>query len=214
MLVTERMSKNPVTVSPTTTVSEALKLMRERHVRRLPVLDEKGKLIGIVSEKDLLYASPSPATTLSVFEIHSLLAKITVRDVMTSKVVTIDHTCTLEEAARIMVDNRIGGLPVTQDDKLVGIVTETDLFKAFLELLGGREHGVRLSIVVPEQKGMLCRLTEAISGVGGNIISLGTFLGDDPTNRQITMKVADVDKDVLVAAIQGLSLETMDVREA
>lgn len=213
MLVTERMTRNPITVSEETTVPDALKLMREKGVRRLPVLDKRGKMIGIVSEKDLLYASPSPATTLSIFEMQSLLARLTVKEVMSPQVITVTDDSTLEEAARLMVEKKIGGLPVVRGDALVGIITETDLFKSFLELLGGREAGVRVTILVEEIKGALCRLTDAVAQAGGNIISLGTFLGDDPSNRQITMKVADVRKEILVEALHDLVLEIVDVRE-
>ena len=164
MLVTERMTRQPVTIPEDTTVPEALKIMRERKVRRLPILDAKGKLIGIVSEKDLVYASPSPATTLSIYEMQYLLSRITVREVMTTDVITINEDAALEEAARIMIDHRIGGLPVMRGAELVGIITETDIFKTFLELLGGREHGVRLTVLVRDQRGVLCSLTERIAG--------------------------------------------------
>ena len=212
MLVAERMSREPITISRDTPVPDALKLMRDRKVRRLPVVDSKGRPIGIVSEKDLLYASPSPATTLSIYEMQYLLSKISVMEVMTSKLITVTDDATLEEAARLMIDNQIGGLPVVHGDKLVGIITETDIFKIFLELLGGWEHGIRLTILVPDEKGLLCRLTEQIADLNGNIISLGTFLGDNPSNRKITLKVAGVDQDTLVKTIQPIVLEIIDVR--
>jgi acetoin utilization protein AcuB len=213
MLVGERMTKRPITTTPDTPIDEALKLMRESKVRRLPVLDKKGKLVGIVTEKDLLYVSPSPATSLSIYELHYLISKIKVEDVMAKDVVTVTEYTPLEEAARIMADNKIGSLPVMRDDKLVGIITETDLFKIFLELLGAREKGVRLTMLVPEQKGMLANITRDIAAMGGNIVSLGTFVGEDPTNRLITVKVSDVSQDKLVSAMEALGMEIVDVRE-
>ena len=111
MLVNERMTHNPITVREDTSLYDALKIMRDNKVRRLPVLGKEGSLVGIVSEKDLLYASPSPATTLSVWEINYLTSKITVSDLMTKEVITICEDCPMEEAARIMVDSKIGGLP-------------------------------------------------------------------------------------------------------
>jgi len=213
MLVAERMTHNPITVKDDTSLYDALKIMRENKVRRLPVLDKGGKLVGIVSEKDLLYASPSPATSLSVWEIGYLTSKITVRDLMTQEVITICEDCPMEEAARIMVDNKIGGLPVMRDDALVGIITETDLFKVFLELLGAREQGTRFTLLVPERKGMLADMSERVAQMGGNIVALGTFLGEDPTNRLITMKVQDVDKDELWPKLQELGIKLIDVRE-
>jgi len=214
MLVQERMTHNPVTIRDDTSMYDALKIMRENKVRRLPVLDKDGKLVGIVSEKDLLYASPSPVTSLSVWEISYLTSKITVRELMTKEVITICEDCPMEEAARIMVDNKIGGLPVVRGDTVVGIITETDLFKIFLELLGAREQGTRFTLLVPERKGMLADLTESVAQMGGNIVALGTFLGEDPTNRLITMKVQDVDKDELWPRLQELGIKLVDVREA
>jgi len=212
MLVHERMSKHPITVTEDIPINNAMKLMRDEKVRRLPVLNKKGELVGIVSERDLLYASPSPVTSLSIHELHYLVSKITVGGVMTKDVITVSEYTPLEEAARIMADNKIGGLPVVRDGKLVGIITESDLFRIFTEILGARDMGVRLSILVPEQPGILADITRAIADMGGNIISLGTFLGEDPTNRLITVKVADVAEDKLVAEMKTLALEIEDVR--
>jgi len=213
MLIKERMTHNPVTIRDNTSLDEALKIMRDNKVRRLPVLDKRGKLCGIVSEKDLLYASPSPATSLSVWEIHSLVAKIKVSELMTKNVITVCEDCPIEEAARVMVDSRIGGLPVMRGDQLVGIITETDLFKIFLELLGARAQGTRFTLLVPDKKGMLAAVTQQVSQMGGNIMALGTFLGDDPSNRTITMKVQDVDKEELWPKLEQLGIKLVDVRE-
>jgi len=214
VLVRDRMSKHPITVTVDVHIDEALKMMRDNKVRRLPVIDKDGQLMGIVSEMDLLYASPSPATSLSVYEIHYLMARITVQDVMTKEVISIEEDTPLEEAARIMVDNKIGGLPVVRNGKLVGIITETDLFKIFLELLGAREKGVRLTLEVPNEKGVLASITSQIAQMGGDIISLGTFLGEDPTEGLLTVKVAEVPQDQLVKALQTPERKLVDVRES
>lgn len=213
MLVRERMTRNPYTISADTPVEEALKRMRENHVRRFPVLDKNGKLVGIVSEKDLLYASPSPATSLSIYEMHYLMSKLTVSEVMTKDIVTVTEDTPVEDAARIMTDHKIGGLPVVRDGQLVGIITETDLFKLFLELLGAREKGVRLTMLVPEKKGELAKLTTQVAQEGGNIVALGTFLGEDPTNRLVALKVTDVSRDKLVNALKPYVVEMIDARE-
>jgi acetoin utilization protein AcuB len=213
MLVRDRMSKHPITITEDFHIDEALKVMRDNKVRRLPVVDKDGRLVGIVSEMDLLYASPSPATSLSVYEIHYLMARITVQDVMTKEVISIEENTPLEEAARIMVDNKIGGLPVVRDGKLVGIITETDLFKIFLELLGAREKGVRLTLQVPNKKGVLASITSQIAQMGGDIISLGTFLGEDPTEGLLTVKVAEVPQDQLVEALETPERKLVDSRE-
>lgn len=215
MLVRERMTPKPVTVALDTSVSDAMRLMRERKVRRLPVLDNRGHLAGIVSDSDLLYASPSPVTSLSVWEIHDLLYRLTVDRVMTREVTTVTEDTPLEEAARIMADQRIGGLPVMRADQLVGIITETDIFKAFLAQIGARRPGVRVSVAIPNAKGTVAKIAQAIFGIGGDIVGLGL---SDPTPAsggqwEITFKVQDVTKDNLVAAIRPVVNEILDVRE-
>jgi len=214
MLVSERMSRHPITIKQDVGIEEALKIMRDEKVRRLPVLNRRGKLAGIVSEKDLLLASPSPATSLSIHEMHYLLSRMKVSEVMTKDVITVTEYTPLEEAARIMVDNKIGGLPVLRDGKLVGIITETDLFKIFIELLGAREPGVRVTTLVPEQPGELARITSEIADMGGNIVALGTFMGKDPTNKLITIKVADVDEEQLSSTLEAIGMELVDVRSS
>ena len=170
MLVGERMSHPVITVSPNTPMQEAHKLMRDEKIRRLPVVDDRGKLIGIVSEGDLLHASPSDATSLSVWEMNYMLSKVTVKKIMTRDVITARTDTPLEDAARNMVDNKIGGLPVVTDGEVVGIITETDLFKIFLELLGARESGIRLTVLVPHVPGKLAQLTKSIFESGGNLV--------------------------------------------
>jgi acetoin utilization protein AcuB len=214
MLVGERMTKDPIVIRDDTPIDKALKTMQDNKVRRLPVLNKKGALVGIVSERDLLFASPSPATSLSIYELHYLLSRVTVAAVMTAEVITVTEDTPLEEAARIMADNRIGGLPVERKGDLVGIITETDLFKIFLELLGAREAGVRLTMLVPDEKGMLAKVTSEITELGGNIVSLGTFLGEEPTNVLLTIKVQDVKEEDLVKAMEPLAMKIVDVRYA
>ncbi|UCC87036.1 MAG: CBS domain-containing protein [Anaerolineales bacterium] len=212
MLVYERMSRHPLTVKPDTPVDTALKRMREEKIRRFPVVDNQGKLVGIVSDKDLLYAAPSPATSLSIYELHYLYSRITVEEVMTRKVITVEDTDPLEEAARIMVDNKVGGLPVMRDDKLVGIITETDIFKTFMEMMGARDEGLRLTLLCPDQRGELAALTSVVAELGGNIGSLGTFWGEDASSAIVTMKVSGVEKDAVVEKIKPHVLEVIDVR--
>ncbi len=135
MQIKDHMTRPPITAPPEMPMQEALQLMRERGIRRLPVVDKKGKLVGIVSDRDLLHASPSDATSLSVWELNYLLSKVTLKDVMTKNVITVTPETPVQEAARIMAEKKIGGLPVVQAGKVVGIITETDLFRVLLELL-------------------------------------------------------------------------------
>ena len=215
MLVRDIMTPSPITIRPDTPVPTALHLMREHKVRRLPVVDAHGRLVGIVSDKDLLYASPSPATTLAVWEIPELLAKLKVEKVMSRDVITVAEKTPLEEAARIMADRKIGGLPVMQGPDLVGIITETDLFKSLLELLGGRRSGVRIAVAVPAVKGVLSKITTAIFDAGGDIVGMGMkgILGSYGDTAEVVLKVRDVERDALVAALKPVVTEVLDVRE-
>ena len=213
MLVRERMSRNPYTISADAPMEEALKQMREKGFRHLPVVGKSGKLVGIVSETDLLYASPTSAASLSIYEMQYLLSRLTVGQVMTKDVITVTEDTPVEDAASIMTDHKIGGLPVLRDGEIIGIITETDLFKLFLELLGARKKGVRLTLLVPDVKGTLSKITTAIAQQGGNIVSLGTFLGEDPTNLMVAIKVSDVPQDTLVNALKPFIVGLLDARE-
>jgi acetoin utilization protein AcuB len=211
MLIGERMT-HPVTTLPhDMPIVDALDLLKREHIRRAPVV-KGGRMVGIISDYDLLNASPSQATSLSVWEMNYLLSKIKVKDVMTKDVITVDVNCTIEEAARIMADNQIGGLPVLREGNLAGIITETDIFKLFLELLGARDPGVRVTALVPEKQGELARLSRAISEAGGNFVSLGVFAGDDITNRELTFKVSGLDEDAVRSAIEPHVVKIKDIR--
>ena len=213
MLVGERMKKPVITVSPETPIQEALVKMSKERVSRFPVVDKKGKLIGVVSEDDLLHASPSDATSLSVWEINYLVSKITVERVMSTDVVTVKEDTPLEEAARIMADRRVGGLPVVRGEAVVGMITQTDLFQVFLEMLGARDSGLRVTALVREEPGMLHRLTRAIDEAGGNIIALSTFSGESTEDREVTIKVGEISEADLRQALQPYILEIKDLRE-
>jgi acetoin utilization protein AcuB len=213
MLVGKRMTKNPITITPDISIAEAMERMKREKVRRFPVSDKKGKLVGIVAYDDLLHASPSSVTSLSIWEVSYLLSQVKVAEVMTKKVITVTEEATLEEAARLMVDNKIGGLPVMRGDVVVGIITESDLFKVFLELLGARDKGIRLTVLAPYFKGSLAQISSAITNRGGLILALNTFLGEDPTNWGCHLKVADISKDELLEIIKPLVVEIIDVRE-
>jgi acetoin utilization protein AcuB len=210
------MTPNPITITPDISVTEALRLMGDKKIRRLPVVERNGKLVGIVSDRDLFQASPSPATSLAIWEIHDLLAKLTVDKTMATEVITVTEETPLEEAARIMVDRRIGGLPVMKGEALVGIITESDLFQALLELLGGRRPGVRLTVTTTGAKGTLADVAQTIYQAGGDIVGLGfsEVDGGKSDTWVNTFKVQGVDKDKLVEAIRPHVREIKDVRES
>ncbi|MFN2285004.1 MAG: CBS and ACT domain-containing protein [Anaerolineae bacterium] len=212
MLVKDCMTSNPVTIGPDMPVAEALSFMRQQNVRRLPIVNKKGKLIGIISEKDLLYASPSPATSLSVYEVGYLLSKLKVEEIMAKDVTTVAPGAPLEEAARIMADGQVGGLPVMDGDHLVGIITETDIFKTILEMMGARQAGVRLTLHLVDEPGALSRITGSIAALGGDIIALGTFHQLDGGGAMM-VKVRGVERDALVSAMEAIGIEVADVRQ-
>lgn len=213
MFVGERMRHPVITIKPDMPIQDALNLMHEEHVRRLPVINPHGEMVGIVTEKDLLNASPSDATTLSVWEISYLLSKVTVDRIMNREVVTVTEDTPLEEAARLMADSKIGSLPVMRGKDLVGIITETDLFKLFLELLGAREPGIRMTVQVRDAPGVLHQLTGAIQELKGNIIALGSISGDSAEDRRVTIKVSGVDPEVLRKAVEPLVEKVIDIRK-
>lgn len=212
MLIGERMSRPVISITKDVPIHDALELFKTNSIRRAPVLQD-GKLIGIISIKDLLNASPSQATSLSIWEMNYLLSKITVRDVMTREVFTVQADTPIEEAARLMADNKIGGLPVLEGDKVVGMITETDLFKTFLELLGARTQGVRVSVTVKDKPGQLANITRTIAEAGGNFISFGQFFGEDPSTVQVTFKVAGMKVEDVRKTLEKANIPFGDIRE-
>lgn len=213
MLVGSRMTPDPITVSPSLSVADAMEQMRQDQVHRYPVVDKKDNLVGIVTDKDLLYASPSSVTSLTVWEITYLLNQVMVKEAMTKKVITIKEDCPIEDAAAIMRENAVGGLPVMRGDQLVGIITESDLFEVFLELFMAQEKGVRLTVMAPYVIGSLAQITAAVTEAGGLIHALNTFLGKDESTWGCHLKVADIGKEKLVDIVEPLVVEILDVRE-
>ncbi len=213
MQVAYRMTKNPITISAHTPVSEARDIMKREKIHRLPVVDKHDHLLGIVTEKDILYASPSPATSLDVYEIANLLTKLQVHSVMTRDVKTITAETPMEDAARIMSDYNIGGLPIMEDDIVIGIITESDLFKVFIELFGAREKGLRLTLLMPEKHGELAAVSSAIAQAGGDIVSFGNMLGENATNRYGIFKVQNLDEQQLISVVEPLVERIVDIRE-
>lgn len=207
MLVRDRMTPNPVTITEDTTLKDALDLVRSRPFRHLPVVDEGGKLVGIVTEKSLVYASPRPELSLSVFEVDYLLRKTLVKQVMQRDLVTVSPDLPIEEAARVMVDHRIGCLPVLENGELIGIISDTDIFRVFVEGMGGGHPSLRVTITIPERVGSLARVADCIAAIGGNIHSLGIFWGERPEDRIIAFRVENVDRDTLVKALQDCGIQ-------
>ncbi len=213
MFVGDRMSHPVISISPDTTIHDAVAMFKKEHIRRAPVIKD-GKMVGIISEKDLLNASPSPVTSLSIWEMNYLLSKVTVKQVMTKKVTTVDVTTPIEEAARIMADNKFGGMPVMRSGKVVGMITETDLFKIFLELMGAREKAIRVTAAIDNKPGTLAKITKAIADAGGDFVSFGQFTGDDPSTKVLTFKVSGLKKDDVKKVLAKFVNKFWDIRQS
>jgi acetoin utilization protein AcuB len=213
MLVKDRMTLNPITAQPDTTHKQAAELMREHNVHHLPIMDKNGKLVGIIVEADLLSAQPSPATTLSIYEIHSLLSKLQLKQIMQHPVRTVTPHCPLEEAARIMLNERIGCLPVMENDQLVGIITDTDIFQTFVAVLGGGEEGARFTLRLEDKPGILAKVAQAVADAGGNILSLTTWHGQDDQAAYLTIKERGANFAQLAQALNSLDTTLVDMRE-
>lgn len=213
MKVKQRMTSNPITATLKTTHQEAVKLLREHGIGRLPVVDNKGNLVGIVSEEDLLSTAPSPATSLSVYEIYTLLDKLTLEQIMVRPVYAVDEECSLAAAAQFMIDKAIGCLPVMRGKQLVGIITETDIFRAFVEVLGGNEPGLQLNLIVEDRKGLLAAISKAIADADGSIASLTGFRGADALHKEMSIKERGADARRLRSALKEIQgVEILDIR--
>lgn len=212
MIIANVMTRNPIFVSPDMSVNDARALMTREKIGKLPVLDKNNRLVGIVTKKDLVKAGPSAATSLDMYEISYLLSKLKVETVMERNVLTVQQTEVVEEAARIMADSQVGCLPVMKGELLVGIITETDLFRTFVDMFGARHDGIRATFQVEEKPGMIAQVSKAIADVNGNIVSLVTFDGDDMSQRRCTVKVTGVERSTFEEILRNSTLEIEDIR--
>jgi len=207
MLVRDWMTPSPVTVTPDTPVLDALKILKERGFRRLPVMDGE-RLVGIVTRKDLKDAMPSKATTLSVWELNYLLSKLTVSEMMARPVVTAAEGEYMEDAALRMQEHDVGGMPVLNDaGRVAGIITITDVLRAFIEIMGLREGGKRLTFDMADVPGSLARATSAIQP--SNIISLAT-VGHSNGRRRFVMRIVGEDTEAAANRVREAGIEVID----
>jgi acetoin utilization protein AcuB len=201
MFVKERMTQNPVTVTDDTPVVEVGEILHKNKFARIPVL-QNGKLVGIITRDDLLRVTPSEATTLSVWELNYVLSKLLARDVMTKNPITIGPEATLEEAALLMNEREIGCLPVVDKGKLTGIITESDIFAAFLDLMGLKQTGTRLTIDLENRIGVIADITETIKSQGINIISMALFHRSN-TAGELVLRLDSSETDRLISTLQA-----------
>ncbi len=196
MYVKNRMTKNPYTIEVNASISDAVALLREKGLKRLPVVDGE-KVVGILTQSDIQKVSPTKATSLSIFEINYLLTKLTVKDAMSKNVTTIKADSLLEEAAVIMREKRIGTLPVVEDGKLVGIITESDIFDAFIDLLGFKDSGSRITVEAKDVPGAMADIAEIFESLNVNITHIAVFSGEgfrDVVIRSETIDTSEIEK--------------------
>jgi acetoin utilization protein AcuB len=213
MFVRERMTSPAVTITPDTRLQAALTLLHQRQFRRLPVVDAQGTLVGIVSERDLLYASPPPATLLRGRELSDLVAGLRVEEIMTREVITTTPGAFIEEAARLMVEHKIGGLPVVDGEgRVVGVITETDLFRALIDLYRADHAGLYLALKVPPTQGALAALSKAVLGLGDDVVGI-SMSHDEATGRhRLVIKGRDLDQERVVSTLEALGVHVLEAR--
>jgi acetoin utilization protein AcuB len=200
MLVEKWMTRGVVTIDENESLAAAMRLLKEKKIRRLPVL-RRGKLAGLVSDRDLKAASPSVATSLDIWELHSLMEKLKLKDVMTRKLITITPKDTIEKAAMIMMEKKIGGLPVLDENgALCGILTEDDVFRALVEVTGANLNKTRVSLLIPDEAGTIRQVADICRKGGGKIISILTSYAKVPAGmRELVMRIDCPDTQSLKA---------------
>jgi acetoin utilization protein AcuB len=208
MLVRDVMQPKPITVSPETTLPDAVRLMSQRGIRHLPVVGARG-LVGIVSDRDLKRVMASPATTLTAHELGYLLDRLSMREVMSTAVVTTGPMMPVEEAARLMVQDKIGALPVTEGGELVGIVTETDVLALFVRAMGVGEPSSRLDVPLDDAPGALAEVTRALADAGLTVASIVTLRAPDG-RRQAIVRVRTIDPRPAVRALAAAGYPVRD----
>jgi acetoin utilization protein AcuB len=173
MLVQGWMTTTVSTVEPETSMMKASIIMKEKKIRCLPVVNEKGELVGIVSDRDLRDAAPSKATTLDVYELNYLLSSMKIKDIMTKDLVVARPEETVEFAAILMLENKISSLPVINDkDMLVGIITQTDIFKVLINIAGVYTGGIQFAFSLEDRPGSIKEAADVIRSFGARIVSI------------------------------------------
>ena len=216
MLVKDWMSRDPITITDDTSMMKAIHLMKQNRFRRLPVLQE-GRLVGIVSDRDLKEASPSKATTLDVHELYYLLAELQVKDIMSRDPVTVSPEDTVEHAAQIMLENTISGLPVVTDQgDVVGILTQSDVFRAFMHITGILQGGVQFALRLEDRPGLIKEVVDLLRSRGARFVSLLTsYTSAQEGYRDIYLRVKNLSPEAIEAAEKELNIphEVLYVRK-
>jgi acetoin utilization protein AcuB len=211
--IKENMQKNPITISPEASFYEARAIIRDKGIRHLPVVDKEHRLVGLIADRDIREAAPSDATSLSVHELHYLLGKLKASAFMTpkNKLITITPETIIEKAVQLMHDHKIGCLPVVEGDKLIGIITETDVLGHFVDLFGLNKMGTRLTIALEDKPGQLHGILEVIKNFGVNIITVagGTFKVQG--KRLVAIRIETQDYQAIVNGLKKEGYEVLSI---
>lgn len=206
MLVKDWMTKDPVTITDETSMMKAIHMMKERRFRRLPVLHE-GKLVGLVTDRDLKEASPSKATTLDVHELYYLLAELQIKEIMSRNPISVSPEDTVEHAAQLMLEKTISGLPVVEGDgHLVGIITQSDVFKAFINITGVKQGGVQFALRLEDRPGLIKEVVDLLRAKGARFVSLlSHYASAREGYRDVYIRVKNLAPDAAQAAKEELA---------
>jgi len=206
MLVKGWMTGDVITVNEVTPMMKASVIMKERDIRSLPVLNKKGKLVGIISDRDLKDASPSKATSLDVYELNYLISTVSVKSIMTKNPVCVRPNETIEFAAILMLENRISSLPVMNDqDALIGIITQTDIFKVLINIMGVYTAGIQIALSLEDRPGSIKEASDLIRSHGGSIDSiLSTRELAEQGRRNVYIRIGVLAEDKARALVEAL----------
>lgn len=197
MLVKNWMSKEPITVDLNDSMQHAAKLLKENNIRGLPVT-KNGKLVGIVTDRDLKRASASDANTLDIHELLFLIEKIKIKEVMTKDPITIPSDYTIEEAAEVLLDNKFSRAPVLDNDGvLVGIITQTDIFRVLVSLTGVREKGIQLGFLLKDRSGSIKEVADIIRKYNCRMMSIMSSSNGQEGLRHVYIRIYDCERDKL-----------------
>jgi acetoin utilization protein AcuB len=203
MYVKDWMTTDPVVVSPETPILEAQRIMRQRKIRRLPVV-KGSKLVGIVTYRDIIEASPSSATTLSIHELHYLLSKLTVGEIMAKELVVVSPNDTAEHAVLLGAEKGVGALPVVHKGKLIGIATEADIVRAYLTMLGAKEDLIRITLKdVDVGRGTLREIAQVVEDAGAELVSIFSIPQKASDLRMVVIRARGKDKDKVEKALKS-----------
>ena len=208
MSVKEWMAPDPITVDENTSIMKVSQLMKEHGIRRIPVLKD-GKLVGIVTDRDIKEAAPSKATSLDVHELYYLLSEIKVKDIMTPNPLTLRDDDSVEKAAAIMLENRISGLPVVDaDGKIVGMITQSDIFKVLISITGIYRAPIQLACDIEDKPGTLNQLLNFLRGYDARVISVLTCQDHvSPDRKEVYIRIKDMDDTQLNNMVNALKKE-------